>query len=142
MRGKGARVWDLDGREFVDWGMGINNVLIGHAEDVDRRCGVRGACAAARISPGRRRAKSRRRRRLAALVDGAEMIKFAKNGSDANTAALRLARAVTGRTLVLFDGAAPFLAIHDWFIGHTPSMPACPRRPSAWRKPFVYNDLG
>ena len=33
VRGKGARVWDLDGREFVDWGMGINNVLIGHAEE-------------------------------------------------------------------------------------------------------------
>src|SRR3954469_3433359 len=33
VRGKGARVWDVDGREFVDWGMGINNVLIGHAED-------------------------------------------------------------------------------------------------------------
>src|SRR5687767_13226059 len=32
VRGKGARVRDLDGREFVDWGMGINNVLIGHAE--------------------------------------------------------------------------------------------------------------
>ena len=31
VRGRGARVWDLDGREFVDWGMGINNVLIGHA---------------------------------------------------------------------------------------------------------------
>src|SRR5687768_1322703 len=33
IRGKGGRVWDLDGRAFVDWGMGINNVLIGHAED-------------------------------------------------------------------------------------------------------------
>ena len=32
VRGKGGRVWDLDGREFVDWGMGINNVLIGHAD--------------------------------------------------------------------------------------------------------------
>src|SRR5947199_10633123 len=44
VRGKGARVWDLDGREFVDWGMGINNVLIGHGEDsIDDA-----ACAAAR----------------------------------------------------------------------------------------------
>src|SRR5439155_19391296 len=33
VRGKGGRVWALDGREFVDWGMGINNVLIGHAEE-------------------------------------------------------------------------------------------------------------
>ena len=34
VRGKGGRVWDLEGQEYVDWGMGINNVLIGHAEDV------------------------------------------------------------------------------------------------------------
>ena len=34
VRGKGARVWDIDNVEYVDWGMGINNVLIGHAEDV------------------------------------------------------------------------------------------------------------
>ena len=33
VRGKGARVWDASGQEYVDWGMGINNVLIGHAED-------------------------------------------------------------------------------------------------------------
>ena len=34
VRGKGGRAWDLDGREFVDWGMGINNVVVGHAESL------------------------------------------------------------------------------------------------------------
>ena len=140
VRGKGARVWDLDGREFVDWGMGINNVLIGHAENAIDDA----ACDALRQGQNFSRPTLREveaAEQLAALVDGAEMVKFAKNGSDANTAALRLARAVTGRTLVLFDGAAPFLAIHDWFIGHTAVDAGVPDEAKRLAKPFVYNDL-
>ncbi len=141
VRGKGARVRDLDGREFVDWGMGINNVLIGHAEDVIDDA----ACAAGRGGQNFSRPTLREveaAEKLSALVDGAEMIKFAKNGSDANTAALRLARAVTGRRRVLFDGAAPFLAIHDWFIGHTPVAAGVPDEVKRLAHPFTYNDLG
>ena len=140
VRGKGARVRDLDGREFVDWGMGINNVLIGHAEDAidDAACeALRGGQNFSRPTPREVEAAET----LSALIDGAEMIKFAKNGSDANTAALRLARAATGRRLVLFDGAAPFLAIHDWFIGHTPVDAGVPEEAKRLAKPFTYNDL-
>jgi glutamate-1-semialdehyde 2,1-aminomutase len=141
VRGKGGRVWDLDGREFVDWGMGINNVLIGHAEEVIDDA----ACEALRQGQNFSRPTVREvetAERLAAIIDGAEMIKFAKNGSDANTAALRLARAFTGRKLVLFDGAAPFLAIHDWFIGHTAIDAGVPEEAKRLAKPFVFNDLG
>ena len=140
VRGKGARVRDLDGREFVDWGMGINNVLIGHAEDAidDAACeALRGGQNFSRPTPREVEAAEM----LSALIDGAEMIKFAKNGSDANTAALRLARAATGRRLVLFDGAAPFLAIHDWFIGHTPVDAGVPDEAKRLAQPFTYNDL-
>ena len=140
VRGKGARVRDLEGREFVDWGMGINNVLIGHAEDAIDDA----ACEALRQGQNFSRPTVREvetAERLASLVDAAEMVKFAKNGSDANTAALRLARAFTGRTLVLFDGAAPFLAIHDWFIGHTAIDAGVPDEVKRLAQPFVYNDL-
>ena len=53
----------------------------------------------------------------------AEMVKFAKNGSDVTTAAVKLARAVTGRDLVAICGDQPFFSTDDWFIGTTP-MPA------------------
>lgn len=138
--GKGARVRALDGREYVDWGMGINNVLIGHAEDAIDDA----ACQALRQGQNFSRPTPREveaAERLAGVISGAEMIKFAKNGSDANTAALRLARAVTGRTTVLFDGAAPFLAIHDWFIGHTPVDAGVPPEARRLAQPFTYNDL-
>ena len=140
VRGKGGRVWASDGREFVDWGMGINNVLIGHAEDAIDEA----ACEALRQGQNFSRPTLREvetAEALAALVDGAEMVKFAKNGSDANTAALRLARAFTGRSTVLFDGAAPFLAINDWFIGHTPVNAGVPAETAALAHAFVYNDL-
>jgi glutamate-1-semialdehyde 2,1-aminomutase len=141
VRGKGGRVWDLEGREFVDWGMGINNVLIGHAEDsIDAA-----ACDALRQGQNFSRPTPREvelAESLVELIDGVDMAKFAKNGSDANSAALRLARAVTGRSHVLFDGSAPFLAINDWFIGHTPVNAGIPGEATALAHPFVYDDLG
>ena len=139
VRGKGARVWDLDGREFVDWGMGINNVLIGHAEDAIDDA----ASAAARNGQNFSRPtvlEVEAAEELVALLDGMEMAKFAKNGSDANTAAIRLARAVTGRELVFYDGTAPFLAIHDWFIGNTEMRAGVPDAVSRLAKRFVYDD--
>ena len=47
------------------------------------------------------------------------MVKFAKNGSDATTAAVKLARAATGRQLVAICGSQPFFSTDDWFIGTT-----------------------
>jgi glutamate-1-semialdehyde 2,1-aminomutase len=140
VRGKGGRVWALDGREFVDWGMGINNVLIGHAEEAIDEA----ACDALRQGQNFSRPTLREvelAESLVDLIDGIDMVKFAKNGSDANSAALRLARAVTGRSRVLFDGSAPFLAINDWFIGHTPVDAGIPGAATALAHPFVYDNL-
>jgi glutamate-1-semialdehyde 2,1-aminomutase len=52
-------------------------------------------------------------------IPSAEMVKFGKNGSDATAAAIRLARAYTGRDLVIRPREDPFLGVHDWFIGST-----------------------
>jgi glutamate-1-semialdehyde 2,1-aminomutase len=141
VRGKGGRAWALDGREFVDWGMGINNVLVGHAEDAIDLA----ACHALRQGQNFSRPTLREvelAESLATLIDGVDMVKFAKNGSDANAAALRLARAVTGRSRVLFDGSAPFLAINDWFIGHTPVNAGVQPEATALTHAFVYDDPG
>ena len=52
-------------------------------------------------------------------VPGADMVKFAKNGSDVTTAAIKLARAATGRDLVAICGTQPFFSTDDWFIAST-----------------------
>jgi len=53
------------------------------------------------------------------LFSGAEMIKFAKNGSNVTTAAIKLARAYTRRNMVAAPIEQPFFSFDDWFIGST-----------------------
>lgn len=139
VRGKGARVVALDGSEWVDWGMGIKNVLIGHAEDaVDDAAiaAIRDGQSFSRPTPLELIAAER----VVALFPGMDMVKFCKNGSDANTAAVRLARAVTGRDLIGYDASAPFLSIHDWFIGTTAMRAGVPEAIRGLSVPFRYND--
>ncbi len=139
-RGRGGRVWDLDGNEFVDWGMGINNVLLGHAEaEVDE-------AAIAAIRQGQAFSRPTRlevdtAEALLGLFPGMDMVKFGKNGSDPNSAAIRLARAITGRDRVGFDATAPFLGIHDWFIGATVLSAGVPEAVRQLTVPFRFNDL-
>lgn len=139
VRGKGARVWDVDGNEFVEYGMGLRSVTLGHgyAPVVD--------AVTAAIADGVNFSRPTELELAAAedflrLVPGADMVKFAKNGSDATTAAIRLARAVTGRQKVAAC-AQPFFSTDDWFIGTTEMAAGIP---DAWADAtvrFVYNDL-
>ncbi len=139
VRGKGGRVWDIDGNEYVDWGMGINNVLIGHTEDVIDDAAVkaiRNGQAFSRATP----LEVSVAESLTSLFSGMDMAKFAKNGSDGNLGAIRLSRAITGRDVIAFDSTAPFLGIHDWFIGKTIVNAGVPVDIQKLSVPFVYND--
>lgn len=141
VRGKGSRVRDLDGNEYVDWGMGINNVLVGHAEEaIDEAAiaAIRNGQAFSRPTP----LEVAVAERLTNLFPGMEMAKFGKNGSDGNTAAIRLARAITGRDLIGYDAAAPFLSIHDWFIGTTAVNAGVPSVVQNLSVSFTFNDIG
>jgi glutamate-1-semialdehyde 2,1-aminomutase len=75
------------------------------------------------------------------VVDGAEMVKFAKNGSDVTTAAVKLARAYTDRDLVAICSDQPFFSTDDWFIGTTPMNAGIPPAISELTLKFAYNDL-
>jgi glutamate-1-semialdehyde 2,1-aminomutase len=139
VRGKGARVWDIDNVEYVDWGMGINNVLIGHAEDViddAAIAAIRNGQAFSRPTP----IEVEVAEAILELFPAMDMVKYGKNGSDANTAAVRLARAITGRDLIGYDESAPFLAIHDWFIGKTAVNAGVPKSIQDLCVGFRFND--
>ena len=75
------------------------------------------------------------------IIDGAEMVKFAKNGSDVTTAAVRLARAYTGRDLIAICGDQPFFSTDDWFIGTTIMDAGIPQPISDMTVKFRYNDV-
>jgi glutamate-1-semialdehyde 2,1-aminomutase len=139
VRGKGCQVWDVDGNEFIEYGMGLRAVTLGHAFDPviaaaadQMRLGsnfcrpavIEGDCAEALLS-----------------MVGGEMVKFAKNGSDVVTAAVKLARAYTGRESVAICGDHPFFSVDDWFIGTTPFNGGIPDSISSLTLKFRYNDL-
>ena len=75
------------------------------------------------------------------VVTGAEMVKFAKNGSDGTSGAVRLSRAFTGRDFVAVCGDHPFFSVDDWFIGSTPMNAGVPKAIQALTLKFKYNDL-
>jgi glutamate-1-semialdehyde aminotransferase len=117
-RGKGAWLWDIDGNRFLDCSMGLTSVSLGHAfEPVLER-------VKAELDKGvnfQRPSVIEKEMAEAflSLVPQHQMIKFAKNGSIVTTAAVKLARAFTGRKLVAFPGDHPFYSYDDWFIGKT-----------------------
>jgi glutamate-1-semialdehyde 2,1-aminomutase len=75
------------------------------------------------------------------IVDGADMVKFSKNGSDVTTAAVRLARAYTGRNLVAICGDQPFFSTDDWFIGSTEMNAGIPQAIVDMTLKFRYDDI-
>jgi glutamate-1-semialdehyde 2,1-aminomutase len=139
-RGQGCHVWDVDGNEFIEYGMGLRSVTLGHAfapvvEAAHRQMllGTNFARPAA--------IEVEAAEQMLELIDGAEMVKFAKNGSDVTTAAVKLARAYTGRELVAVCADHPFFSVDDWFIGLTENRSGIPPAISRLTLQFRYGDL-
>jgi glutamate-1-semialdehyde 2,1-aminomutase len=140
VRGSGSHVWDVDGREYIEYGMGLRAVVLGHAhpEVVDAACAaMRDGTNFCRPSP----LEGDCAEALLELVPGADMVKFAKNGSDVTTAAVKLARAWTGRDLVAICTDQPFFSTDDWFIGTTSMSAGIPASVRELTVGFHYNDL-
>jgi len=115
---KGAYCWDPDGNMFLDTLMGLTAVSLGHAyEPVLKR--VRAELEKG-VNFSRPSVIEREMaEKFLSLVPKHDMIKFAKNGSVCTTAAIKLARAYTGRTLIARPAEHPFYSYDDWFIGST-----------------------
>ncbi|MEU4142893.1 glutamate-1-semialdehyde 2,1-aminomutase [Streptomyces parvulus] len=138
--GRGAHVWDVDGNRYVEYGSGLRSVSLGHAHprviEAVRRELDRGSNF---VRPSVVEVEAAER--FLATVPTAEMVKFAKNGSDVTTAAVRLARAVTGRARVAICGDHPFYSVDDWFIGTTPMPAGVPAATTDLTVAFPYGDL-
>lgn len=137
--GHGCHVWDADGNEYIEYGMGLRSVTLGHGF----RPVIEAVCSA--IADGVNFSRPTTLELDAAedflnLVPAADMVKFAKNGSDVTTAAVRLARAVTGRGMVAACHQ-PFFSTDDWFIGTTEMDGGIPESSRSSTVRFDYNDL-
>ena len=140
VRGEGCHVWDVDGNEFIEYNMGVRSVGLGHAypsvvnaaymqmlkgNNFVRPATIELECA----------------EKLLSMIEGAEMVKFAKNGSDATNGAIKLSRAYTGRDMIAICGNHPFFSVDDWFIGSTPMSGGIPKVIQELTVKFKYNDI-
>ena len=138
--GKGSYVWDVDGNKFLDCSMGLSSVSLGHAftsvldsikEELEKGVNfqrpsyIEKEMAEAFLS----------------IVPQHDRIKFSKNGSTLTTAAVKLARAHTGRKLVAFPSDHPFYSYDDWFIGKTVCNKGVPEEISDLTLSFKSCDL-
>ena len=140
VRGKGCRAWDVDGNEFIEYGMGNRAVTLGHAYEpvleAVRKTLETGANFARPAAIEVEAAEA-----FLSLIDNAEMVKFCKDGSDATSGAVKLARAYTGRDLIAICGDHPFFSVDDWFIGSTAIHGGIPDAIRALTVKFRYNDI-
>jgi glutamate-1-semialdehyde 2,1-aminomutase len=139
-RGRGARIWDTDGNEYIEYGPGQRTVTLGHGyPDV-----VEAAYAAMRDGCNFNRPAALEVAAAEALLPlfaGAEMVKFTKDGSTANTAAVKLARAHTGRRVAGLCVDHPFFSYDDWAIGLTDVDAGIPPEALALTESFLYDDV-
>lgn len=136
-RGKGAHVWDVDGNEFIDLNMAIGPLSLGYCyEPVDRA--IREQLADGITFSMMHPLEVEVAEMIRAVVPGAEMVRYSKTGADATTAAVRLARAFTGRNKVLCCG---YHGWHDWYVGVTDRNRGIPQAILDLSFTVNYNDL-
>ena len=139
VRGKGCHVWDVDGNEYIEYGMGLRSVTLGHAYDSVNEAAYNQMQLGhnfVRPSP----VEVDCAEEFLSMITGAEMVKFGKNGSDATNAAVKLARAYTGRELIAICGDHAFFSVDDWFIGTTAMSAGIPKAIKDLTVKFRYND--
>lgn len=136
-RGEGCYVYDVDGNKFIDFvcalgpiTIGYNNKRINEAVIQQLNKGI--------IFSQQTEAELLLAEKIIEIIPCAEMVRFVKNGSDATTAAIRLARAYTDRELVAVSG---YHGMHDWYIGSTVNNRGIPKAVCGLTKSFEYNNI-
>lgn len=136
-KAKGAYLWDVDGNRYLDFINGLLAVTLGY----DYEPVSNAVCAQIRTGVSfslSHPLEAQVAEKLVALVPSAEKVRFGKNGSDATSAAIRLARAYTGREHIAVCG---YHGWQDWYIGSTTRSLGVPKCVQELTHRFVYNDI-
>lgn len=150
-RAKGARFWDVDGHEYIDWVSGIGAIILGYADPVVDAA-VCEQIAAGNTFSVNHELEIELAEELVQTIPCAEMVRYAKGGGEACAIAVRIARGATGRDKVLFCG---YHGWHDWYLAANLSAEGnldahlfsgiepigVPRALAGTAIPFPYGDL-
>jgi glutamate-1-semialdehyde 2,1-aminomutase/spore coat polysaccharide biosynthesis protein SpsF len=135
--GDGGRVWDVDGNEYVDLVCGLLPLVLGY-RDADVDAAVQKQLDAGVTFSLATELEVELAERLVEIIPCAEMVRFGKNGTDATSAAIRVARAYTGRDRVAVCG---YHGWQDWYIGTTTRNRGVPEATRSLTHTFQFNDL-
>ena len=136
-KAKGAILTDIDGNEYIDYVSGLLPIILGYCDpDIDSKI-------IAQLNKGitfslASDLEYELADKLVNLIPSAEMVRFGKNGSDVTSAAIRIARAYTGRDMVAVAG---YHGWHDWYIGSTTRDIGVPNAVKSLTTKFSYDDL-
>ena len=136
-RGQGAFTWDVDGNKYIDTIMSLGAITLGHCHpDVEK-------AIINQLQKGTTMSLTHDleievAEMLCERIPCAEMVRFGKNGNDATTAAVRLARQITGNDHILFCG---YHGWQDWYICQTSMDGGIPNDIKKYSHRFNYNDL-
>ncbi len=136
-KGKGSHVWDVDGNEYIDFHMGIGPLSLGYAypkvDDAIKKQLEDGITFSLMHPLEVEVAKL-----IHEVIPNAESVRYSKTGADVTTAAIRVARAYTGREKVLCCG---YHGWHDWYISVTDKNSGIPKATDDLTFTINYNDI-
>lgn len=139
-RSKGVYTWDVDGNKYIDYGMACRSVTVGYNYKRISDAAIE------QIHNGNTATKASKIEVEAAeimceLFPWVDMVKFAKNGSTVTSAAVKLARAYTGRKYIARCREHAFFSYDDWFIGSTVMNAGVPDEIQDLTLQFSFNDI-
>lgn len=135
-RGLGSKVWDVDGNEYIDYVSSLASVTLGYCDqDVDSA--VQQQMKNGVIFSLPHRLEMELAEKLIEIIPCAEKVRFAKNGTDATSAAIRIARAYTARDHIAVCG---YHGWQDWYIGSTTRDMGVPTIVKGLTHKFEYNN--
>ena len=137
VKSKGAYLWDIDGNEYIDLVNSLAAVTLGYRDKGLQKSILKQLKLGVSLSLPTE-VESEVAELIIELVPSAEMVRFSKNGSDATSAAIRLARAFTGRDHIVACG---YHGWHDWFIGTTSRNKGIPASVADLTHNFQYNNI-
>ncbi len=137
VKGKGSHVWDVDGNEYIDYMMGVGPLSLGYAypkvdEAIKKQ--LEDGITFSMMHP----LEVEVAEMIRDIIPNAEAVRYSKTGADATSAAVRLARAYTGKNKILCCG---YHGWHDWYIAVTTRNQGIPEVVQALSFTFNYNDI-
>jgi glutamate-1-semialdehyde 2,1-aminomutase len=138
--GKGAYVYDKNRNKYLDYGMGLRSVGIGYANKRINQAAIDA------IKKGNNLTRAslielEAANQIIKTIPSFQMVKFAKNGSNVTTAALKLARAFTKKEYICVPEEQPFFSFDDWFIGSTNIKKGIPEKHYRYTLKFNFKNL-